>query len=124
MVVRTHSGLSLQYRMRPMRYPEAIGKEVKLLVRPDCRDQNMEAKIDNLAEELSNLTIALKKCQLACQKNHVADHKGRRACTTNLVLIVTNPGMAQSNVRTAQTVITGRQRWKIGAWAENVLVKA
>lgn len=38
-----------------------LGKEVKLLVRPDVRVHNMKAKIDTLANQLSNLTLILKK---------------------------------------------------------------
>lgn len=83
------------------------GKEIKWLVPPDFRFQNMEAKIDTLADQLPYLFLVLKKGQTGPSKNHAADHQGRQACTKGLVLKATNLGMAQSNVCTTKTMITG-----------------
>lgn len=45
-------------------------KDMKLLVRPDARVQNMEAKIDTLADQMSSLTLLMKKGQEGSPKEH------------------------------------------------------
>lgn len=52
---------SIQTPTPVQKHDDIREKDIKLLVRPDARVQNMEAKIRDIADQLSNLTLILKK---------------------------------------------------------------
>lgn len=51
-----------------MTFETGTGKDVRFLVGPEAKVQNMEAKIDTLADQLSNLPLILQNSQFKLPK--------------------------------------------------------